>query len=142
MPYALVLHCASLHGPLRSADLQGQKTLALFLQELIQKQDPAIAARLHAPHHAKPFTTALLTPSEAINTNHHKRWVTVKPTSNPSGALFEVYIRLTLLDDMFYFYPLVSQFFLHHLGSMPLLWLGQSTLSVSCVLATLESGEL
>jgi CRISPR-associated endoribonuclease Cas6 len=38
-------------------------------------------------------------------------------------------------------YPLVSQFFLQHLGSMPLLWLGQSALSVSRVLATPESGE-
>jgi CRISPR-associated endoribonuclease Cas6 len=139
MPYAIVLHCASSHGPLRSADLQGQKTLALFLQELIQKQDPTVAARLHAPHHAKPFTTALLTPSEAINTNHHKRRATDTSTSNPSDPLFEVHIRLTLLDDMLY--PLVSQFFLQHLGSMPLLWLGQSALSVSRVLATPESGE-
>ena len=47
MPYALVLHCNTQNGFISPEDLQGQKTLALFLQELIQKQDPALAT--HAP---------------------------------------------------------------------------------------------
>ena len=60
MPYSLVLHCVSPSGPVSPADLQGQKALALFLEELIQKQDAALAMRLHAPRNAKPFTTAIL----------------------------------------------------------------------------------
>ncbi len=60
MPYALVLHCFPQYTALHPQDLQGQKTLALFLEELIQKQDAALAARLHAPQHSKPFTTAIL----------------------------------------------------------------------------------
>jgi CRISPR-associated endoribonuclease Cas6 len=50
-----------------------------------------------------------------------------------------VHLRLTLLDDALY--PLVSQFFLQNLGSIPKLRLGQSSLAVSRVLATPESGE-
>ena len=48
MPYALVLHCTAQSGFISPEDLKGQKTLALFLQELIQKQDPALATLLHA----------------------------------------------------------------------------------------------
>jgi CRISPR Cas6 N-terminal domain len=62
MPYALVLHCLSQRDALTSEDLQGQKTLSLFLQELIQKQDAALAARLHAPRNSKPFTTTIVHP--------------------------------------------------------------------------------
>jgi CRISPR/Cas system endoribonuclease Cas6 (RAMP superfamily) len=62
MPYALILHCIAENGCISPEDLQGQKTLALFLQELIQKQDPSLAAMLHAPKNSKPFTTAILRP--------------------------------------------------------------------------------
>ena len=62
MPYSLVLHCLSQRDALTSEDLQGQKALSLFLQELIQKQDAALAARLHAPKNSKPFTTAIVQP--------------------------------------------------------------------------------
>jgi hypothetical protein len=64
MPYSLVLHCVSPSGTVCPDDLQGQKALALFLEELIEKQDAALAARLHAPRNAKPFTTAILPPDE------------------------------------------------------------------------------
>ena len=60
MPYSLVLHCVSPSGTVYPDDLQGQKALALFLEELIEKQDAALAAQLHAPRNAKPFTTAIL----------------------------------------------------------------------------------
>jgi hypothetical protein len=63
MPYTLVLHCLSRNDALIPEDLQGQKTLALFLEELPHKQDAALAARLHTqtaktlhhgpPHHSK-----------------------------------------------------------------------------------------
>jgi hypothetical protein len=62
MPYSLVLHCLSQRDALTPEDLQGQKTLSLFLQELIQKQDAALAARLHAPRNSKPFTTTIVHP--------------------------------------------------------------------------------
>ncbi len=62
MPYSLVLHCIAQHDALTRDDLQGQKALALFLQELIQKQDPVLATQLHAPKNSKPFTTAILSP--------------------------------------------------------------------------------
>lgn len=137
MPYALVLHCIPSKGPLDSQDLQGQKALALFLEELIQKQDAAVAARLHAPRNAKPFTTTILTPPPGSASRH-------RPASG--GRSFQnvhepsdVNIRVTLLDDVLY--PLVSQFFLQHLSAIPVLRLGQSELRVSRVLATPESGE-
>ena len=38
MPYSLVLHCVSPNGAVRPEDLQGQKAMALFLEELIQTQ--------------------------------------------------------------------------------------------------------
>jgi CRISPR-associated endoribonuclease Cas6 len=126
MPYSLVLHCIPSQGPLCPEDFQGQKTLALFLQELIEKQDAAIAARLHAPKNAKPFTTALIAPSSS--TRHQRKQV-------PS----EVKIRLTLLEDALY--PLISQFFLQNLGGLPVLRLGQSELIVCRVLTTPESGD-
>src|SRR5438105_15483768 len=63
MPYSLVLHCVSPSGTVFPEDLQGQKGLALFLEELIEKQDAALAAQLHAPRNAKPFTTAILHPA-------------------------------------------------------------------------------
>jgi CRISPR-associated endoribonuclease Cas6 len=130
MPYSLVLDCLATPGTLRPEDQQGQKTLALFLQELVEKQDAAVAARLHAPKNAKPFTTAFMPrPGMAGNKQRHQ-----------SGeASSEVKIRLTLLDDALY--PLVSQFFLQHLDGIPLLHLRQTPLLVSRVLATPESGE-
>lgn len=130
MPYSLVLHCVSANGALRSEDLQGQKALALFLEELIQKQDAVVAARLHAPQNAKPFTTAIL-PQPVAASNTHR--------SHSAGEPYEVKIRLTLLDDALY--PLVSQFFLQNLDRIPLLRLGQTPLLVSRVLTTPESGE-
>jgi CRISPR-associated endoribonuclease Cas6 len=48
-------------------------------------------------------------------------------------------MRLTLLDDALY--PLVSQFFLQHIGGIPTLHLGRSALVISKISATSESGE-
>ena len=142
MPYSLVLDCFPQDGVLSPEDLQGQKTLALFLEELIHKQDAALAARLHEPRRAKPFTTAILQPAVSGEPRHPK----ASGRSRKRGASGEagtdgsaVKIRLTLLDDALY--PLVSQFFLQHLGSIPVLHLGQSSLVVTQVLATAESGE-
>jgi CRISPR-associated endoribonuclease Cas6 len=139
MPYSLVLHCLSRSDALTPEDLQGQKTLAFFLQELIHKQDAGLAARLHAPRNSKPFTTAILAP---------QRCGGVRPPGAPtvrhtrSGERLpedEVKIRFTLLDDALY--PLVSQFFLQHLGNIPVLHLGGSPLIISRVTVTPESGE-
>ena len=69
MPYALILHCSLQNGFISHEDLQGQKAVALFLRELIQKQDPALATQLHAPKNSKPFTTAILRPRERKKTN-------------------------------------------------------------------------
>ena len=130
MPYSLVLHCVSSHGTLHPEDRQGQKAMALFLEELIQTQDATVAARLHAAKNAKPYTTAIL-PRPGMPSDRHR--------SQSAGEASEVHIRLTLLDDALY--PLVSQFFLQNLGSIPRLRLGQTSLCVSRVLATPESGE-
>jgi len=137
MPYSLVLHCVSTNGAVRPEDLQGQKAMALFLGDLIQTQDAAVAARLHAPDSVKPFTTALM-PRPGITGDRRHSAATASPRpSAGAGEPCEVHLRLTLLDDALY--PLVSQFFLQNLGSIPKLHLGQSTLVVSRVLATPES---
>jgi CRISPR-associated endoribonuclease Cas6 len=139
MPYSLVLHCVSANSALRPEDRQGQKALALFLEELIQTQDATVAARLHAPKNAKPFTTAIM-PRPGAGSDRYRGASTAapRPTQSPGDAS-EVNIRLTLLDDALY--PLVSQFFLQHLSHLPQLRLGQTALVVSRVLATPESGE-
>ncbi|GIX49170.1 MAG: hypothetical protein KatS3mg131_3381 [Candidatus Tectimicrobiota bacterium] len=140
MPYALVLHCFAADGRMQPDDLQGQKTLALFLQELVQKQDAAIATRLHAPHNPKPFTTALLTPPQPRRRLPRRgKPVRVQDPRGDARAPHEVKIRITLLDDALY--PLVLQFFLQHLEGTPVLRLGQTPLIVSRVLVTPESGE-
>ncbi len=139
MPYSLVLHCVSPSGTVYPEDLQGQKTLALFLEELIQKQDAALATQLHAPRNAKPFTTAILHP---VRTDREPRG---RPAADHQGVRQAVLhegvmqIRITLLDDGLY--PHVSQFFLQHLRGVPLLRLGRSELAVSRVMTTPESGE-
>ena len=139
MPYSLVLHCVSTNGAVRPEDLQGQKAMALFLEELIQTQDAAVAARLHAPDSAKPFTTALM-PRPGIAGDRRHSAATAGPRRSPGAEEpSAVRLRLTLLDDALY--PLVSQFFLQNLGSIPKLHLGRSSLVVSRVLATPESGE-
>ena len=120
MPYALVLHCVPAEGKLNRQDVQGQKALALFLQELIEKQDASLAARLHAPRNYKPFTTTILPRKE---------------TQTPEA----VCLRLTILDDTLY--PVLSRFFLQRLGNVPRLRLGQTELLVSHVLVTPESDE-
>lgn len=139
MPYALVLHCLPQRDILTSEDLQGQKALALFLQELIQKQDATLAARLHAPRHSKPFTTAILAPAELAG-----RWPSPgtqgrQPRHRESLSGHELKIRFTLLDDALY--PVVSQFFLQHIGGLPILRLGHVPLVISKVAVTPESGE-
>jgi CRISPR-associated endoribonuclease Cas6 len=139
MPYALVLHCHTQNGFISHEDLQGQKTLALFLQELIQKQDPALATMLHAPKNSKPFTTAILQP---LGSNGLGRPEEKKPAHGSRvshGDQGEMKIRLTLLDDALY--PLISQFFLQHIGGIPTLHLGRSALVISKVSVTSESGE-
>ncbi len=134
MPYALVLHCLSANGPLRPDDLQGQKGLALFLDNLIRNQDPSVSARLHAHKNDKPFTTALITqPGTARETTRRHG------TPNDSAGSAEVKLRLTLLDDTLY--PLVSQFFLQHLNGIPALRLGQTSLTVARVMGSPESDE-
>jgi CRISPR-associated endoribonuclease Cas6 len=139
MPYSLVLHCVSPSGTVCPEDLQGQKGLALFLEELIEKQDAALAAQLHAPRNAKPFTTAILHRTRT-DREPRARAATDRPGARqamlPAG---EMQIRITLLDDALY--PRVSQFFLQHLNGVPLLRLGHSMLAVSRVMTTPESGE-
>jgi len=123
----------------RPEDLQGQKAMALFLEELIQKQDAAVATRLHAADSVKPFTTALMPRPGITGDRRHSAATASWHPSPGAGEPSAVHLRLTLLDDALY--PLVSQFFLHNLGGIPRLHLGQSTLVVSRVLATPESGE-
>jgi CRISPR-associated endoribonuclease Cas6 len=137
MPYSLVLHCLPTQGTLRPEDLQGQKGLALFLEELIQKQDAAVATRLHAPRNAKPFTTAIM--AWPGGDRHHSAPTAGQRTTHSREESLEVKIRLTLLDDALY--PLISQFFLQHLSDLPVLRLGQAALLVARVLATPASGE-
>jgi CRISPR-associated endoribonuclease Cas6 len=139
MPYALVLHCNAENGIVSPEDLQGQKTLALFLQELIQKQDPALATMLHAPKNSKPFTTAILKPlgSNGLGRAEDKRPAHRSKASH--GDQGEMKMRITLLDDSLY--PLISQFFLQHIGGIPTLHLGRSALVISKVSVTSESGE-
>jgi CRISPR-associated endoribonuclease Cas6 len=139
MPYALALHCTAQNGFISPEDLQGQKTLALFLQELIQKQDPVLATRLHAPKNSKPFTTTILKllGSNGLGWHEDKR-----PTHRPKashGDQGEMKMRITLLDDALY--PLISQFFLEHIGGIPTLHLGHSAVVISKVSVTSESGE-
>jgi CRISPR-associated endoribonuclease Cas6 len=139
MPYALVLHCSAQNGFISPEDLQGQKTLALFLQELIQKQDPALATMLHAPKNSKPFTTAILKP---LGSDSHGRPADKRPVHRSKasyGDPGEMKMRITLLDDALY--PLISQFFLQHIGGIPTLHLGRSALVISKVSVTPESGE-
>jgi CRISPR-associated endoribonuclease Cas6 len=139
MPYALVLHCHTQNGVISPEDLQGQKTLALFLQELIQKQDPAVATRLHAPKNSKSFTTAILQPLGSHDRGRpNEKRPDHRSRAHPGDA-GEMKLRLTLLDDALY--PLLSQFFLQHIGGMPTLHLGRSALVVSKVSVTSESGE-
>jgi CRISPR-associated endoribonuclease Cas6 len=140
MPYSLVLHCIAQHDALTRDDLQGQKALALFLQELIQKQDPAQATTLHAPKNSKPFTTAILRPLEWNRRQQPEGRKLTRRSEAGSSEPGELRVRLTLLDDALY--PLVSQYFLQHMGSVPTLHLGGSSLVVSRVTVTPESSEL
>jgi CRISPR Cas6 N-terminal domain len=100
--------------------------LALFLEELIEKQDAALAAQLYAPRNAKPFTTAILPRAR------NDRKLRVRAATDRAGAgkavlpEGEMQLRITLLDDALY--PRVSQFFLQHLNGVPLLRLGCSVL--------------
>jgi CRISPR Cas6 N-terminal domain len=124
MPYALVLHCNTQNGFISPEDLQGQKTLALFLQELIQKQDPALATMLHAPENSKAFTTAIL---KVLGSNGLGRPEDKRPAHRSKASHAdqgEMKMRITLLDDALY--PLISQFFLQHIGGNPTLHLGRS----------------
>jgi CRISPR-associated endoribonuclease Cas6 len=139
MPYALILHGYTHNNVIRPEDLQGQKTLALFLQELIQKQDPALATRLHAPKNSKPFTTAILKPLRPTGlgrTEDNRPAHQSKASHGDQGGMM---VRLTLLDDALY--PLISQFFLQHIGGIPTLHLGRSALVISKISVTSESGE-
>jgi CRISPR-associated endoribonuclease Cas6 len=139
MPYALVLHCNAQNDVINPEDLQGQKTLALFLQELIQKQDPALATTLHAPKNSKAFTTAILKPlgSDSLGQPDGKRPAHRSQSSHRDQG--EMKMRITLLDDALY--PLISQFFLQHIGGIPTLHLGHSALVISKVSVTSKSGE-
>lgn len=130
MPYSLVLHCFPKNGSLTPEDLQGQKALALFLQELIQKQDEGLAARLHAPGTSKPFTTAILAGERGGRGRRSQ-----ESDDGPEG----IKIRITLLQDALY--PLIVGCFLTEVGKTPTLQLGRSTLMVAKVTATPESGE-
>jgi CRISPR-associated endoribonuclease Cas6 len=139
MPYALVLHCNTQNGFISHEDLQGQKTLALFLQELIQKQDPALATLLHAPKNSKPFTTAILKPLGSIGLGRPEEKRPAHRSKASHGDQGEMKMRITVLDDALY--PLISQFFLQHIGGIPTLHLGRSALVISKVSVTSESGE-
>jgi len=89
-------------GTVYPEDLQGQKALALFLEELIEKQDAALAAQLHAPRNAKPFTTAILHRARA------DREPPARAATDRAGAgqamlpAGEMPIRITLHDDALY----------------------------------------
>jgi hypothetical protein len=96
------------NGFISHEDLQGQKTLALFLQELIQKQDPALATMLHAPKNSKPFTTAILKTLEPNGLGRPEDKEPVHRSKASHGDQGEMKMRLTLLDDALY--PLISQF--------------------------------
>ena len=139
MPYALALHCTAQNSFISPEDLQGQKTLALFLQELIQKQDPALATTLHAPKNSKPFTTAILKPLESNGLGRTEEKKPAPRSKASHGDQGEMKMRITLLDDALY--PLISQFFLQHIGGIPTLHLGRSALVISKVSVTPESGE-
>jgi CRISPR-associated endoribonuclease Cas6 len=139
MPYSLVLHCVSPSGTVCPEDLQGQKALALFLEELIEKQDAALAAQLHAPRNAKPFTTAILHRARTDREPHARATTDHSSSRQAKLPAGEMQIRITLLDDALY--PYVSRFFLQHLNGVPLLRLGRSMLAVSRVMTTPESGE-
>jgi CRISPR-associated endoribonuclease Cas6 len=139
MPYSLVLHCIAQHDALNRDDLQGQKALALFLQELIQKQDPVLATMLHAPKNSKPFTTAILRPLQGTGLQGPEGRQQTRRTEAGGNAPVKLRIRLTVLDDALY--PLISQYFLQHMGGAPTLHLGGSSLIVSRVTVTPESGE-
>ena len=135
MPYSLVLHCVSPSGTVAPEDLQGQKALALFLEELIEKQDAVLAAQLHAPRNAKPLTTEIL---HQTRTDRELRTRAATDRPGVRQAMLpaeEMQIRITLLDDTLY--PRVSQFFLQHLNGVPLLRLGRSVLAVSRVMTRL-----
>jgi CRISPR-associated endoribonuclease Cas6 len=139
MPYSLVLHCIAQPDALTRDNLQGQKALALFLQELIQKQDPVLATKLHAPKNLKPFTTAILRPLESNIFERPEGRRPRRRSEAGSAELGELRLRLTLLDDALY--SLVSQYFLQHIGGVPTLHLGGAALGVSSVTVTPESGE-
>lgn len=140
MPYALVLHCFPQNETLNPEDLQGQKALALFLQELIQKQDAKLATRLHAPRNSKPFTTAILLPAEKGNLQSPRLSKETRRRRKNTDYQGEIKIRITLLDDALY--PLLSRFFLHHITGPSLLHLGQSSLLISRVTVTPQSEEM
>src|SRR3989442_3595843 len=98
MPYSLVLHCVSPSGTVYPEDLQGQKALALFLEELIEKQDVALAAQLHAPRNAKPFTTAIL-PQARTDREPRARAATDRPgTGQVMLSAGANPIRITVID--------------------------------------------
>jgi CRISPR-associated endoribonuclease Cas6 len=139
MPYALVLHCVPQRDALSPEDLQGQKPLALFLEALIEKQDAALAARLHAPRQSKPFTTAILAPRELAETRPLPGVKERRPRHRESQPGDELKLRFTLLDDALY--PVVCRFFLQHVDGMSILRLGHAPLVVSRVAVTPESGE-
>ncbi|RMF87584.1 MAG: CRISPR system precrRNA processing endoribonuclease RAMP protein Cas6 [Nitrospinota bacterium] len=143
MPYALVLHCFPQNGTITSQDLQGQKGLALFLQEMIQQQDAALSAQLHAPQNPKPFTTAILLPTGEKNRSRGPgkgKQPILRSALSPNAYTEEIKIRITLLWDMLY--PVIAQFFLCHIDGPPVLRLGQSPLLISRLTVTPESGEI
>jgi CRISPR-associated endoribonuclease Cas6 len=131
VPYSLVIHATPATGSLAPQDLQGQKGLALFLDHLIRERDAEAAADLHASHRAKPFTTAILTPTDA------DLFQGGRAQRRYNG---DVRLRVTLLrDDL---YALCMRAFLDGAGSGATpLRLGQTPLVVSKVTVTRESGE-
>jgi len=139
MPYSLVLHCFSPNGPLSQTDIQGQKGMALFIDDLIQQQDAALATRLHDARRAKPFTTAIMVPAGAGKASRIKTVEGAKHVDQGLHEPTEVKIRVTLLDDGLY--PLIADYFLRTIGKVPLLHLGRAPLLVSKITATFESGE-
>jgi hypothetical protein len=139
MPHALILHCNTQNGFISHEDLQGQKTLALFLEDLIRKQDPVLATRLHAPKNSKPFTTAILKPLGSNGLARHEDKRPAHRSKASYGDQGEMKMGVTLLDDALY--PLISQFILQHIGGIPTLHLGRSALVISKISVTPESGE-
>ena len=94
---------------------------------------------LHAPKNSKPFTTAILKPLGSKGRGRPQDERPDHRSQASRGDQGKMKLRITLVDDTLY--PLISQFFLQHIGGIPTLHLGRSAMVISKVSVTSESGE-